>query len=109
VKRKAGAVAVDSASVYCATELGKVFRFSKTDGTTTTVASVDNVGFDQLAVDDRSVYALSLLSGIYRLGKKGWPPLKLVPVNREVVNFVTDDLDIFWSNYKDGTVMRRRK
>lgn len=106
---KAGAVAVDSTSVYCATEAGKVMRFAKRDGAMTTLGSLEQVSFDQLSVDERSVYALSILSGIYRFDKRGGTPAKLVSINGESVNFVVDSHDLFWSNYSQGTVMRRRK
>jgi hypothetical protein len=75
----------------------------------TTLGSVDRVSFDQLAVDECSVYTLSIFSGIYRFNKRGGPRVKLVSINGESVNFIIDSHDVFWSNYAQGTVMRRRK
>lgn len=105
----AAAVAVDSDAVYCSTSSGTIVRFAKTDGAMTTIGSVANAQFDQLAVDQNSVYALSVLFGIYRFDKKGGEPLKVVPINREQVSFVIDERYLFWSNYAQGTITRMRK
>ncbi len=61
------------------------------------------------AVDDRSLYAVSLTSGIYRFDKSGVQPVKLVPVERKLVKFAIDAQNLFWSNYDEGTIMRLRK
>lgn len=106
---KAAAVAVDAAGVYCATESGKVLRFAKSDAAVTTVASVDNARFDQIAVDDRSIYTVDLTSGLYRLDKSGGQPVKLVTIDRQLVKLAIDGQNVFWSNYDEGTITRRAK
>jgi hypothetical protein len=106
---KAEAVAVDSTGVYCASDLGKVIRFAKSDAAMTIVGSVENAPFDQLAVDDRSIYTVGLTSGIYRFDKSGGQPVKLAPVDKQLVKFATDAQNLYWSNYDEGTITRRRK
>jgi hypothetical protein len=103
------AVAVDSSSVYCSNKQGEVMRFAKTRGASTILATVKDAGFDRLAVDEKAVYALSVLKGIYRIDKNGRPPVLLVPLNGVSANLAIDDSNIYWSDYNEGTVMRRSK
>jgi hypothetical protein len=103
------AVAVDSTSVYCSNKQGEVMRFAKTSGASTILATVKDAGFDRLAVDKGAVYALSALKGIYRIDKNGRPPVLLVPLNGVSANLAIDTSNIYWSNYNEGTVMRRSK
>jgi hypothetical protein len=104
----AGAIAVDAASVYCGDLNGNVLRFAKTGGVTTLVGD-QNAPFDLLRVDDRNVYGLSVIKGIYRIGKSGGAPVRLVPLDRTDANFAIDEQNLYWSNYEEGTVSRRRK
>jgi hypothetical protein len=103
------AVAVDSTSVYCSNKQGQVMRFVKTSGASTILATVKDAGFDRLAVDEKAVYALSVLNGIYRIEKNGSPPVLLVPLNVVSANLAIDSSNIYWSNYNEGTVMRCSK
>ncbi|HEU5237111.1 MAG TPA: hypothetical protein VFU37_08220, partial [Pyrinomonadaceae bacterium] len=106
---KGAAVAVDSANIYCATELGKVLRFARADKAVTTVTTVENVPFDQVAVDDNNIYAVSVISGIYRIPKGGGRAEKLVPVDHQLVNFAIDASKLYWTNYDQGTVTQLAK
>jgi len=103
------AIAVDSTSVYCSNKQGEIMRFTKTSGASTILATVKDAGFDRLAVDEKALYALSVLKGIYRMDKNGRPPVLLVPLNGVSANLAIDASNIYWSNYNEGTVMRRSK
>jgi len=102
-------LAVDATSVYCSNKLGEIIRFPKTSGASTILATVKDAGFDRLAVDEKAVYALSVLKGIYRIDKNVGPPVLLVPLNGVSANLAIDTSNIYWSNYNEGTVMRRSK
>jgi streptogramin lyase len=103
------ALAVDGAGVYCSNKQGEIIRFAKTGGASSILATVKDAGFDRLAVDEKTVYALSVLKGIYRIDKSGRPPVLLVPLNGVSANLAIDASNIYWSNYNEGTVMRRSK
>ena len=108
-KPGSGGLAVDSTSVYCTSAEGKVLRFARSNGAVTTIANVENAAFDQILIDERSVYALSVIQGIYRIDKRGESAVRLVPLDRVSANFAIDEQNLYWSNYDEGTVNRRRK
>jgi hypothetical protein len=102
-------LAVDSTSVYCSNKQGEIMRFAKTSGASTILATVKDAGFDRLVVDESAVYALGVMKGIYRINKNRRPPVLLVPLNGVSANLAIDRSNIYWSNYNEGTVMRRSK
>ena len=102
-----GAIAVDAASIYCGDVNGNVVRFAKSGGVTT-LTGIQSY-FDRLAVDERNVYGLNVLKGIYRIGKDGGAPVRVVPLDRTDANFAIDEQNLYWSNSEKGTVSRRRK
>lgn len=100
---------VDSTIIYCANKQGEIWRLAKTNGASTILATVKDAGFDRLAVDQKAVYALSVLKGIYRIDKQGRPPVLLVPLDGVSANLAIDDSSIYWSNPNEGTIMRQSK
>jgi hypothetical protein len=102
-------LAVNSTSVYCSNKQGDIMRFAKTSGASTILGTVKDANFDRLVVDEKAVYALSVLKGIYRIDKNGRPPVLLEPLDAVSANLAIDRSNIYWSNYNQGTVMRRSK
>jgi hypothetical protein len=121
----AGAIAIDSDSVYYAASgldprsaaaSSGVFRVPKSGGMPVTLAVSLPVGVPLVAVDETSVYWAVVgyspgpVLAILRVAKTGGSPVTLasmnyVPMPSPAIGLAVDSTSVYWSDSGDGTVL----
>lgn len=106
--RGAEEVLVDAASFYCKTSGAptEIIRFRKSDGSIIQHGTLPgDESFNNLVLQGRTLYAINVMKGIYSIDDTLTRTTLLIPLHLETGYFTVDAQAIYWTNYKQGTVM----
>ena len=107
------AVALNGEGLYCMRD-SKILSFSKTGGKAVPLLVVNiDYGDRQLVFDGANFYikaSVKGIFGIYKISKNGGRHELLAPLDLYTTSgFVTDSSSIYWTDSREGTVMRLSK
>jgi streptogramin lyase len=107
-QKKIHRIIVDEDQIYFNTD-DEVRRVNKTGGTPTTLATIADIAYFDLAVDEMSVYYVSSPSSRSRLmkvSKGGGDPVTLVSNDCCPGGLAADGANVYWADFGDDTLKK---